>query len=143
MNTLFFLIACSTHYNVKGLLFQEKDKLYMGSFQGKTYRLHAGEDSAYLQYLEGCGATISGSRLGKHIWLSNWHITDAGDGSEPFIGTIVRQGLKLILRDINTKQELEILGADVLYQEEGKAVLITGIVVGTHQIQLIEYRVLE
>lgn len=140
-----FLIfmACSTHHNAKGLLFQEEGQLRLGTPEGKMYILHAGDDSQYLTHLTGCGATVSGSRLARHIWLSKWHITDAGDGSEPFLGMIRMQGFKIFLRDINTGQELEILEGDALFQWDGKPVLVTGVIVGAHQIRLVSYRVLE
>lgn len=143
ISPILIFLACSTHHNAKGLLFQEEGRLQLGTPEGKTYILHAGDDSQYLEHLSGCGATVSGSRLARHLWLTKWHITDAGDGSEPFLGIIVRQGLKVILRDINTGQELELLEADDLFQLDGKPVLVTGIVVGAHQIRLVEYRVLE
>ena len=136
-------MACSTHHNAKGLLFQEEGRLQLGTPEGKTYILHAGDDSQYLKHLSGCGATVSGARLLRHLWLTKWHITDAGDGSEPFIGMIVIQGLKVMLRDINTGQELEILDSEELFELDGKPVLVTGIIVGTHQIRLMGYQVLE
>ena len=143
ISSFLIFIACSMHHNAKGLLFQEEGQLLLGTSEGKTYVLHAGDDSQYLQHLTGCGATVSGSRLARHLWLTKWHITDAGDGSEPFLGTIVIHGLKVILRDINTGQELEILDSDELFQLDGKPVLVTGIIVGTHQVRLMGYQVLQ
>ena len=143
ISSFFIFLACSIHHNTKGLIFQEEGKLQLGTVEGRTYILHAGDDTAYLDHLGGCGATVSGTRFARHIWLKKWHITDAGDGSEPFIGTIAIQGVRIILRDMNTGQELEIIEGEELLSLDGAPILITGIIVGAHQIQLIEYRVLE
>ena len=143
ISSFLIFLACSVHHNTKGLLFQEKGQLQLGTLEGRTYILHAGDDTPYLEHLSGCGATVSGVRFARHIWLEKWRVTDAGDGSEPFIGTIVIQGVRIILRDMNTGQELEIVGGEELLSLDGAPILITGIIVGAHQIRMIEYRVLQ
>jgi hypothetical protein len=142
MNYIFILWGCSLHHNAKGLLYQDGRRLSIGTSEGKEYFLHAGEDANYLRQLSGCGAKVDGVRIGRHIMVKKWHITDAGDGSEPFIGTIVRQGMKFILQDINTGHKIEILNGDELSNYIGQPILITGIVVGPHQIRMMTYKLL-
>ena len=136
LGSLAFLFGCSLHHNAKGLIFQENNRLGLGSSEGVEYLLHTGEDELYLKQLSGCGAKVEGVRLGRHIWVQKWHITDAGDGSEPFIGTIVRQGMKFILQDINTGTKIELFTEEDLSVYEGDPILVSGIVIGPHQVKV-------
>jgi hypothetical protein len=136
---IILLWGCSLHYNVKGMLFQEDNRLQIANSVGVEYFLHAGDDAFYLNQLTGCGAKANGLRIGKHIWVDEWHITDAGDGSEPFLGTILRHGMKFILQDINTGHQIEILTDEDLSSYEGRTILVTGIIVGPHQIRLMTF----
>ena len=142
LGNLVFLFGCSLHHNAKGLIFQENNRLSLGNSEGVEYLLHTGEDELYLMQLSGCGAKVEGVRLGRHIWVQKWHITDAGDGSEPFIGTIVRQGMKFVLQDINTGTKIELLTDEDLSIYEGAPILVSGIVIGPHQVKVMTIKAL-
>lgn len=151
---MLLLSGCSVKYNAKGLVFQPStgsdgvhDEVYLGSSEGRTWKLHLGEDGIYFPYLLGCGAEVEGSRVGKHIWVSSWTITDAGDGSAPFLGTLRFELGRYWLHDLNTDTDLEIL--DVGWENGtfselvGVPILVTGLIVGGHQIQVLSIRLLQ
>jgi len=148
------LSGCSIHYSAKGLIFQpsgqessEDFSLYLGSSEGQQWRLHLGEDGLYFPYLVGCGAEVKGVRLGRHLWVNTWQVTDAGDGSAPFLGVLRFELGRYWLHDLNTDSELEIL--DVGWETGtfsnlvGRPILVTGLIVGGHQIQVFSIRLLE
>lgn len=145
-------LACSTHYSAKGLVFQPtstlEDKsvpLSLGTSEGDVFRLHLGDDAVYFQHLLGCGAEMTGSRLGRHLWVDSWTITDAGDGSAPFLGVLKEKYGALVLHDINTDTEMELVlsHTDVnLWSYVHQPILVTGIVIGHHQVQVMSVKVL-
>lgn len=151
---MLFLSGCSVKYNAKGLIFQPssistptEDDIFLGSSEGRTWKLHLGEDGIYFPFLLGCGAEIEGARLGKHIWVNSWSITDAGDGSAPFLGTLRFELGRYWLHDLNTDTDIEIL--DVGWEEGtfyglvGVPILVTGLIVGGHQVQVLSVRLLQ
>ncbi len=151
---LFSLLGCSVHYNAKGLIFQpeihgEEDasRLFLGTSDGKEYRIHLGDDSQYFTHLLGCGSEVTGVRLGRHIWVDSWMITDAGDGSAPFLGILRLESGRYLLHDINTDTEIEVLEQgwepDVFWDLVDHPILVTGFIVGGHQIQVLSIRLLE
>jgi len=145
-------IACSLHYNAKGLVFQpepissiDSDIVYLGTSEGDIFRLHLGEDGVYFPQLIGCGADVSGVRLAKNIWVDSWTITDAGDGSAPFLGLLKEKYGRLLLHDINTDTEVELIltHTDVnLWEYVQRPILVTGIVIGPHQVQVMSVKLL-
>lgn len=151
---ILFLSGCSLKYNAKGLLFQPssstdtpQDEVYLGSSEGRTWKLHLGDDGIYFPYLLGCGSEVEGVRFGKHIWVESWTITDAGDGSSPFLGTLRFELGRYLLHDLNTDTDLEILDVGweegTFYDLVGVPILVTGLVVGGHQVQVLSIRLLE
>ena len=146
------LIACSLHYNAKGLIFQpevlsdsKSGTVYIGTSEGDVFRLRLGEDGVYFPQLLGCGAEVTGSRFAKTIWVDSWTITDAGDGSAPFLGILKEKYGRLILHDINTDTEMELVltHTDInLWTHIHQPILVTGIVIGAHQVQVMSVKVL-
>ena len=145
-------IACSLHYNAKGLIFQpealsaaDSDTVYIGTSEGDVFRLQLGEDGVYFPKLLGCGAEVTGRRFAQTIWVNSWMITDAGDGSAPFLGVLKEKYGRLMLHDINTNTEMELVltHTDVnLWTHVHQPVLVTGIVIGAHQVQVMSVKVL-
>ena len=145
-------IACSLHYNSRGLLFQpdslsptQMSRVYIGTSEGDVFRLHLGEDGAYFPMLLGCGAEVTGRRFARNIWVDSWTITDAGDGSAPFLGILQEKYGRLVLHDINTDTEMELVltHTDInLWSYVHQPVLITGIVIGPHQVQVMSVKLL-
>ena len=140
------LLGCQAHFRMKGLLFQpssEMSQVWIGSSEGRKYRLHLGEDASYFPYLNGCVADVTAKKFGRHLWVEEWKITDAGDGSAPFLGMVFRDGLDIKVNDVNSGQAMLLLGDWDFTELIGKAVLVTGIVVGPHQLQVMNLKVLE
>ncbi len=145
-------LGCSQHYNAKGLVFQDASSkriptksLFMGTSEGKVLRLHLGDDSKYFEYLIGCGAEVEGLRVGRQLWVDSWTIVDAGDGSAPFLGVLIEKYGRLMMHDINTDTEVELLvdTLDVdIWSLMGKPILVTGIVVGQHQVRVMSVKLL-
>ena len=147
-----FFIACSLHYNARGLIFQpeslsssQSNTVYVGTSEGEVFRLYLGEDEVYFPMLLGCGAEVTGRRFGNKIWVDSWTITDAGDGSAPFIGILQDKYGRLVLHDINTDSEMELVltHTDVnLWSYVHQPILVTGIVIGAHQVQVMSVKLL-
>ncbi len=145
-------LGCSVHYNAKGLVFQDaapggmtSGPLFMGTSEGKVLRLHLGDDAKYFEFLIGCGAEVEGARLGRQLWVDSWTIVDAGDGSAPFLGVLVEKYGRLMIHDINTDTEVELLvdALDVdVWSLLGQPILVTGIVVGQHQVRVMSVKLL-
>ena len=108
-------------------------------------RLHLGEDAPYFGYLQGCGVEVTGVRFGKHVWVDTWSVVDAGDGSAPFLGILNERYDRWILHDINTDTEIELLMEEIEapWRFQHRAILVTGIVVGPHQVRVMNVKVLE
>ena len=151
---LFSMLSCSLHYNAKGLIFQpnvpedgDNIQLYLGTSEGKEFRIYMGDDTLYFTNLLGCGSEVSGFRLGRSIWVDSWTITDAGDGSAPFLGILRLENGRYILHDINSDTDIELLDQgwdpEVFWELVNKPILVTGFVVGGHQIQVLSIRLLE
>ena len=149
---LLYSLGCSLHYNAKGLLFQADltsksidDSLSVGTSEGDVFRLHLGEDSVYFSHLLGCGAEMTGVRFAKHLWVESWTITDAGDGSAPYLGILLEKYGRLMIHDINTDTDVELIlsHTDVnLWAYVHQPVLVTGIVVGPHVVQVMSVKIL-
>lgn len=145
-------VACSLHYNAKGLVFQpdpvlstNSELVFLGTSEGDVFKLHLGEDEVYFPKLLGCGADVSGVRFANNIWVDSWTITDAGDGSAPFLGLLTEKYGRLMLHDINTDTEVELIlthTAVNLWEHVQQPVLVTGIVVGAHQVQVMSVKLL-
>jgi hypothetical protein len=147
-----YSLGCSLHYNAKGLIFQAEptpknveESLSIGTLDGEVFRLHLGEDRAYFAHLLGCGAEMTGIRVAKHLWVDRWTITDAGDGSAPYLGILIEKYGRLMVHDINTDTEVELVLSHTnvnLWAYVHQPVLITGIVVGPHRVQVMSVKVL-
>lgn len=145
-------IACSLHYNAKGLIFQPEpipdlhtSNIYIGTSEGDVFRLRLGEDGLYFPKLLGCGAEVTGVRVGKQIWVDSWTVTDAGDGSAPFLGVLKEKYGRLMLHDINTDTEIELILTHIdtnVWDFVHQPLLVTGIVIGPHQVQVMSVKVL-
>lgn len=151
---MLFLVGCNLKHNARGLIHQpmsseaeKNNDVYLGDAEGKLWQIHLGDDGLYFPYLLGCGAEVQGLRLGRHIWVESWMITDAGDGSAPFLGTLRFELGRYWLHDLNTDSELELL--DVGWEQGtftnlvGLPILVTGLIVGGHQIQVLSIRLLQ
>ena len=143
MLVIIAMFGCVLHYTSKGLLFQDNTSLKMGTSEGVEYILHVGEDAPYFTGLVGCSSEITGTKIFRHIYVDSWQITDAGDGSAPYIGLLYEQYGSLMMQDINSGHPISLVDDDRLWNLVGSIVLVTGIVVGREQIQVLGVQVLD
>ena len=139
----FFWGGCSLNERRNGLLLKQNNKVILQTIQGESYHIHAGKDQKYLAQLEGCQLRVISKRLGKHLWIDEWTIQDAGDGSAPFLGMLERKGLQWVMKDLNSKaiyilEDLEKYTSPA----QGEVVLVAGYIVGAHRIKVVSVRVL-
>ncbi|MEC8378666.1 MAG: hypothetical protein VXZ96_00010 [Myxococcota bacterium] len=134
----FFLISCITK-TYHGLLTLKDDSPHLVDIKGHEYRLHLGEDSPFFSNLDGVVVRIKGPKILKHVYVNDWTVVDAGDGSAPFIGVLYRQGVQWMMNDIQSGSQL-VLDGDFADWNIDDVVMIVGYVAGSHRIQVISYR---
>ena len=112
--------------------------------QGAKVRLQLVGEARAIENLLGCRVTIEGTRMGAQFRVAKWTVKDAGYGSEPHVGRLERVGGAWRMQDRNTGSLIELLAESLggLAQHEGDLVLIDGIVIGPHLVQVISYRIL-
>ena len=143
--SLLFVFACAFHVERSGLVQPEAGAVWLAGYQGGRVALLLDADSAPIRYLNGCVVEVSGVRTPAGIVVEDWHVEDAGDGSGGFGGTLQAYGARLLLDDRNTRSTLVIDDAAVpqLRAYAGRSVLIVGTVVGSGQVQVMAWRLLE
>ncbi len=139
------LLGCALHTSRAGLVEPTDGSVRMRTYEGGVYRLHLDEDGAPLRYLQNVVVKVEGPRLGRGIWVRDWYVQDAGDGSGGYVGRLRVYGARLVVDDRNTKRTLVIADgtAPELRAHAGKVVLLLGHVVGTETIEVAAFRVLE
>ena len=112
---------------------------------GREWRLVSGTHAAVLENAHGVTVQLEGARLGRTLWVNHWTITDGGDGSSPYVGTLRRLGQQWMLDDLNSGSTIifvdQSLGA--LTDYEGHIVMVSGFVTGAHRINAVRWTVLE
>lgn len=143
--SLFFALACAFHVERSGLVSPDPSGVWLAGYQGGRIALILDADSAPIRYLNGCVVEVSGVRTPAGIVVQDWHVQDAGDGSGGFVGTLQAYGARLLLDDRNTRSTLVIDDAAVpqLRAYAGHPVLIVGTVVGSGQVQVMAWRLLD
>ncbi|MEC7948049.1 MAG: hypothetical protein VX265_10805 [Myxococcota bacterium] len=141
---LMLLVACSLHAPHTGLVQTGSGDLLMVGEHGERFRIVAREDASPLQHLEGCTVEVSGPRLGRRIWVDDWKVLDAGDGSMPFVGVLRRDGMQWSLRDRNSGSTVRLDPASLagLEVHEGSPVLVIGYVLGAHRVNVVRWKAL-
>lgn len=106
--------------------------------------LRGGARAAAVPYLGGCTVDVSGPQLGRRLWVRDWTVVTAYDGSAPYIGTLGRVNGVLALADENSGGVLllEADSSEALASYEGELVMLVGFVVGPQLLQVMGYRVL-
>jgi hypothetical protein len=139
---LLALLGCALHTSRAGLVQPGDDVVTILAYDGKSYRLHLDEDSEAIRYLDRTVVKVEGRRLGRGLWVKDWYVQDAGDGSGGFVGRLRAYGSRLVIDDRNTKRTLVIADgtAPELRDLVGENVLLLGHVVGGETIQVAAYR---
>lgn len=142
---LAFALACAFHVDRSGLVSAEEGTVWLGGYQGGRVSLLLDSESAPIRHLVGCVIEVTGLGTPAGIVVSDWHVTDAGDGSSGFVGLLKAYGARLLLDDRNTKSTLVIDDAAVpqLRAAAGHPVLVVGTVVGPGQVRVMAWRLLD
>ncbi len=137
-------ISCSFNARRAGLLEKPGTTIRLAATDGKHFRLILGESSRPLRSLEGCQVSVEGCRIGAWLVVKNWKVTDAGDGSEPYIGILRQHGSRLLLEDRNTGMPLLLDQASAAELEPfvGRMILVIGFIVGAQEVGVVAYRVI-
>jgi hypothetical protein len=136
------LTGCALKARHTGLLEVDGGHLRLHEPSGTTRILLPGSDDPELVHLGGCGVEIEGATFLGRMTVRRWRVTDAGDGSQPFIGRLTRPGAMYMLEDWNTGSiiYLEPLSAGPLSGHVGEIVLIVGFVSGPQQVSVVSWR---
>ena len=142
---LALLAGCSVHTSRTGLIDASDQYVELVESTGRTCQLVTSAGSEELHYLSGCVVEVSGRRLGNRLLVQDWHVTDAGDGSQPYVGRLLSEGGRLLLDERSTPTPVVLLGAELagLGEHLGRPVLVVGFVVGAQEVQVVSWRVLE
>ena len=142
---LFFAVGCAVHTTRTGLVQPGDSPVRIQTYEGDTYALHLNAESAPVAGLDRAVVTVEGPRLFHSIWVRDWFVRDAGDGSGGFVGRVRLYGTRLVIDDRNTRRTLVIADgtAAELRAHVGHAVLLIGHVVGGETIEVAAFRVLD
>lgn len=142
---LALLAGCALSASRTGLVRPEGDRVLLETYEGRRVALTLDAEAEPVRYLEGCVVVVEGPRLGKRVWVKDWYVQDAGDGSSGFVGLLRRHGSNLVIDDRNTGTTLRIedVSAARLRGMEGRTVLLLGHVVGGGIVEVVGVRVLE
>jgi hypothetical protein len=137
--------GCATTARYRGLVDASDERgVRLVESSGQTWKLATGEDAPLFADLGGCRVMVEGPRRGRSLLVRDWVVTDAGDGSAPYIGTLNRVGLRWSVEDRQT-------GATFFLEEEslgdlsayvGRTVLVAGYVTGPNRVNVVRWRVL-
>lgn len=136
------LLGCSLHAVQTGLVQSGDAGLGLVGDTGRRASLVARDDAAPLHHLEGCTVEVRGLQLGRRLWVDDWKVLDAGDGSMPFVGVLRRDGMQWSLRDRNSGSTV-FLDPDSLAGLEahvGEPVLLIGYILGAHRVNVVRWK---
>lgn len=111
---------------------------------GQLTRLRTTGEAAPLAYLGGCIVELDGPLLFGRMFVRDWRVLDAGDGSGDFVGTLRAYGARLLLDDRNTGSTLVLDDGAVsqLRPYVGFPVLVIGHITGAGYVVPVAFRVL-
>lgn len=136
--------GCAAKAQYRGLVDAAGSRVQLVEASGRSWMLSTGEDAPLFADLGGCRMTVEGPRRGRTVVVRAWAVTDAGDGSAPYIGTLVREGLRWSVQDRQTGATLFLEEGSLgdLQDHIGRTVLIAGYVTGTNTVNVVRWRLL-
>lgn len=139
------LLGCAISAHRTGLVRIDEERVVLVESTGRMFRVSPRGEGAILAELEKCLVDVHGLRLGRTLWVRSWTVIDAGDGSPPYVGVLRRYGGNWLLEDQGSGQKILLDPKTVgrLADEEGRMVLIRGMVVGAHVVAVVAWRALE
>ena len=134
-------VGCGTNKAISGVLMPpDKQPMMMGN-DGREWRLISKEADPILRGAMGASVQVTGTRLGRNLWVKDWKITDGGDGSAPFVGVLRRFGSQWLVDDQNSGVTISLVEESLgsLAEHEGEMVMFSGYVVGAHRINVVRW----
>lgn len=138
---LSLLLGCMQ--SVNGVVVDEEEKLRLYQGSGPVLTLYPGESNPEVAYLQDCTVELDGRMVGRRFLVDEWQVLAAADGSAPFVGVVIRDGDRLVLRDHNSGAVYVLAGHDELAAFEGRPLLVIGFITGPQVVQVMGWRVLD
>ncbi len=138
-------LGCALSAHRTGLVKADGEQVLLVEPTGRSFRVPEAGEGSVIGALEQCVVDVRGPRLGRIQWVRQWSVLDAGDGSPPYVGVLRRYGGHWMLDDRNSGQPviLDPKTVGALSAEEGRLVLIRGMVVGAQTVAVVAWRALE
>lgn len=137
--------ACNPVFREAGLVTAGEGGVRLQSLGEPARRLVLDQEARPLHNLEGATVSVVGTRLGPWVWVRDWRVESAADGSEPFVGVLRQHGSNLVLDDQNSGMAILIDPVSIpsLTPWVGHLVLVVGFVTGAQQVRAVGFRVLD
>ncbi len=134
------LSGCAYAVRATGSLQREGDALIVASTNGKSRPLELNGPSAALARLDGYTVELEGVTHKGAIRVTSWRVLEGLHGMSVWVGSVARTEHGIALDDAENHVRLTLKGdgADVLWDEIGRAVLIEGFIDGTLQVQVVD-----
>ena len=141
---LLVLCSCAVGKQRTGLILGDESRTLLVDDEGVKWHLQTAGEARALESLLGCRVAIEGQGFGRKLRVSKWTVKDSGYGSQPHVGVLTRVGGAWRMNDRNSGALIELLAESLgpLEKHEGDLVLIDGLVIGPHLIQVVSYRIL-
>lgn len=145
MLLLTLALGCALSAHRVGLIHADGDAVELQQPDGRRFTIPPSGDGALFGALDACVVEVRGPRLGHRQWVRDWQVQDAGDGSPPYVGRLRRYGGNWIIDDRRSGQPVVLDPKTVgsLASQDGRLVLVRGLVVGAQTVAVVAWRPLE
>ena len=125
-------------------MLEDQGNIYLVVNPTKKTKLMLSGEAEAVQNLLGCKVSVEGRMSVGSFRVERYEVIDAGYGTRPHVGELFQQGDALRMKDVNSGALLELVGdrAEGLAAFEGATILVNGVVVGPHRVQVMSYRIL-
>ena len=138
------LVGCAAKGVRTGLVLEEADEVFLVTEPGQRTRLVLEGENIVVEELLGCRVKVAGEGGFRGFVVRTFDVLDAGYGAPPHLGVVQIQGGRLMMHDQSTGALIELVGtrSDILLDHVGALVLVNGVVVGPHQVRVMNHRIL-
>lgn len=142
--TALLLLLSGCLHSHRGLLRADAEGLALIEIEGRRLVVQEEGEGALLRALVGCEVEIEARGGARRLRVASWEVLRGPDGAQPFVGVLALGQGSWTLADRSTGQTLSLdLDGDAgLVQHAGQLVMITGYVVGTQRIRVVDWRAL-
>jgi len=132
--------SCAFH--ATGLALPSPAGPTLNTFDGTTYRLLVGPESAALGHLDGHTVTIDGQRAFGAVRVADWSVDEGLHGMPVWVGPVKIMGAQVGLDDRNSGAFywVDDQAARTLQAHAGEVVLVEGYVDGPHRVRVLYWR---